>query len=162
MHLLINFFFLGPYLWHMEVPGVGVESELQLEPMQQTLHLNHICNLCCTMWQHWILNPLSEARDGTCILRHYVKFFTWLSHSGNSSLLINFSCCFPGVKFPFLFFFGCLSLHARECPGQRSNLSHSSDNARSLIRWAMREPLIFLRFLLTFKHLKFSFLILWI
>ena len=24
------FFFLGPHLWHMEVPGLGVRSELQL------------------------------------------------------------------------------------------------------------------------------------
>ena len=26
----LNFFFLGPYLWHMEVPRLGVESELQV------------------------------------------------------------------------------------------------------------------------------------
>ena len=31
------FFFFPPHLWHMEVPGVGVESELQLgsTPQQQ-------------------------------------------------------------------------------------------------------------------------------
>ena len=22
-----------------------------------------ICDLHCSLWQHWILNPLSEARD---------------------------------------------------------------------------------------------------
>ena len=27
---LFNFFFLGPHLWHMEVPRLGVDSELQL------------------------------------------------------------------------------------------------------------------------------------
>ena len=26
----VFFFFLGPHLWHMEVPGLRVESELQL------------------------------------------------------------------------------------------------------------------------------------
>lgn len=40
------FVFLGPHPWHMEFPGLGVESELQLQPTQ------------C-----WILNPQNEARD---------------------------------------------------------------------------------------------------
>ena len=26
--IIIIFYFLGPHLWHMEVPGLGVESEL--------------------------------------------------------------------------------------------------------------------------------------
>ena len=29
---------------------------------------SHICDLCCSLWQYWILNPLSEARDWTRIL----------------------------------------------------------------------------------------------
>ena len=29
---------------------------------------SHICDLHHRSWQHWILNPLSEARDWTCIL----------------------------------------------------------------------------------------------
>ena len=40
--------FYQPRLWHTEVPGLGVKLELQ---------------------QHWILNPLSKARDRTHILR---------------------------------------------------------------------------------------------
>ena len=28
-----------------------------------TLDLSHICNLCCSLRQHWILNPLSQARS---------------------------------------------------------------------------------------------------
>ena len=31
-------------------------------------NLSCICNLGCSLWQCWILNPLSEARGGTCIL----------------------------------------------------------------------------------------------
>ena len=27
-----------------------------------------ICDLCCSLRQHWILNPLSEARNPICIL----------------------------------------------------------------------------------------------
>ena len=30
IYLFIIFFFLGPHLWHMEVPRLGVKSELQL------------------------------------------------------------------------------------------------------------------------------------
>ena len=33
-----------------------------------TLDPSRICDLCCSLWQRWIPNPLSEARDGTCIL----------------------------------------------------------------------------------------------
>ena len=33
-----------------------------------TPDLNSICSLYCSLWQPWMLNPLSEARDQTCIL----------------------------------------------------------------------------------------------
>ena len=33
--------FLGPRLWHMEVPRLGVESELQLPPTNSSLHHIH-------------------------------------------------------------------------------------------------------------------------
>ena len=48
-----SFWFLGPYPWHLEVPRLGVESELQPMPQPQ---------------QHGILNPLSKAMDQTHIL----------------------------------------------------------------------------------------------
>ena len=34
----------------------------------EMLDLSRICDLCCSLRQCWILNPLSEARDQTCIL----------------------------------------------------------------------------------------------
>ena len=53
----------------MEVPGLGVESELQpLTYATATPDLSPICNLRCSFWEHQILNSLNEARDGTCIL----------------------------------------------------------------------------------------------
>ena len=55
----------------MEVPELGVESELQLRPMAATMatqDLSNIFDLCCSLWQCQILNPLSEARDRTSIL----------------------------------------------------------------------------------------------
>ena len=55
----------------MEVPQPGVEAELQLPAYTTataTLDLSHICDLLGSLWQHRILNPLSEARDRTRIL----------------------------------------------------------------------------------------------
>ena len=65
---LFIFGFLGPHPWHMEVPKLGVESELQLPAYTTataTPDLSLACNLYHNTWQHWILNPL---RDRTCIL----------------------------------------------------------------------------------------------
>ena len=62
-----NFFF-GPHPWHLEVPRLGVESQLQL-PAYATATvtampgLSHICDLHCSLRQCHILNPLSESRD---------------------------------------------------------------------------------------------------
>ena len=54
----------------MEVPRLGMKPEVQLQTYTTaiaTLDLSHICDLCCSLWQHQILNPLSEARDQACI-----------------------------------------------------------------------------------------------
>ena len=65
------FFFLRLNPWYMEVPGLGVELEPQL-PAYTTATPSPdprgICNLCRSLGQLWILNPLSEARDHTCFL----------------------------------------------------------------------------------------------
>ena len=55
----------------MEVPRLGVRSELQLlayTTATATPDPSFVCNLHHSSWQHQILNPLSEARDGTCVL----------------------------------------------------------------------------------------------
>ena len=65
------FCFLGPHPWHMKVPGLGVESELQLLAYTAaiaTRDLSHICDLHHSSGQHQIPDPLIEARDWTCIL----------------------------------------------------------------------------------------------
>ena len=61
LDLFFSFFlFLGLHLWQMEVPRLGIESELQL-PTYTTATArpdpSHIWDL------YQILNPLSEARD---------------------------------------------------------------------------------------------------
>ena len=62
------FFFLGPHLWHMEFPRLGVKSELQLQDYiiyRATQDSSRVCNLHHSSQQCRILNPLSEARDQT-------------------------------------------------------------------------------------------------
>jgi len=52
----------------MEVPRLGVESELQLLAFITAIakwDLNHVCNLHHNSRQHWIPNPLIKARDQT-------------------------------------------------------------------------------------------------
>ena len=50
----------------MEVPGLGVQLELQLPTYTTAMSdLSHICNLHPSSRQLRILNPLSEAGDRT-------------------------------------------------------------------------------------------------
>ena len=61
---------LGPHRQHMEVPRPEVKLEMQLPPYTTataTPDQSHICDLHHTSQQHWILNPLRGARDGTHI-----------------------------------------------------------------------------------------------
>ena len=61
--------FLGLHSQHVEVPGLGVELELQLPAYTTataTQDLHHICNRHHSSWQD--LNPLSKAKDQIHIL----------------------------------------------------------------------------------------------
>ena len=60
------FFFLGPHLQPMEVPRLGVDSELQVLAYTAAAAmpgLSRVCDLHHSSGQHQILSPLSEARD---------------------------------------------------------------------------------------------------
>ena len=73
--LLLLFVFLGLHPWHMEVPRLGVHSELQsptYTTAAATRDLSHICDLHHSSQQCWILNSeikpasswiLAGARD---------------------------------------------------------------------------------------------------
>ena len=69
------FFFLELHLQHMGVPRLGVQLELQLPAYATatatataTWDLSCIYNLHHSSQQRQDLNPLSEARDRTCVL----------------------------------------------------------------------------------------------
>ena len=82
---LVFLLFLGLHLWHMEVPWLGVKSELQ-PPAYVTAtsmkHLSCICNLHHSSRQCRILNPLSKARYRTCNLMVPGWICKPLSHNG--------------------------------------------------------------------------------
>ena len=55
----------------MKVPRLGVESELQLPAYAAATAMwdpSCICDLHRSSWQCQILDPLSQARDQTCVL----------------------------------------------------------------------------------------------
>ena len=83
------FFFLGLHSRHIEVPRLGVKLELQL-PVYTTATAtpdpSHICNLRCSLRQHWILNSLSKIRDWTWSLMDTSQVLNMLSHNRNSFL----------------------------------------------------------------------------
>ena len=61
-------FFLSPHLRHMEVPRLGFKLELQLPAYARATAMpdpSRVCDLHHSSQQCRILNPLSEARDGT-------------------------------------------------------------------------------------------------
>ena len=67
----MSFVFLQLYLRRMEVPRLGVEWELQLPAYTTataTQDPSHVCDLPHSSQQGQILNPLTEARNRTCIL----------------------------------------------------------------------------------------------
>ena len=64
-------FFLGPHLQHMEISRLEVELELQLRAYTMssaTWDPSHFCDLHHSSQQCRIPDPLSKARDRTCIL----------------------------------------------------------------------------------------------
>ena len=81
----------------MEVPTLGVESELQLPAYTTataTPDLSRLFNLHHSSWQHRILNPLSRARDR--------------ARNRMVPSQIHFHCVTMGI--PMLFLFNDMSL----------------------------------------------------
>ena len=65
----------------MEVPRLGVESELQLpayDTASATPNLSRVCDLHHSSQQCQIINPLNEARNGTRTLVEW----SWLRYHG--------------------------------------------------------------------------------
>ena len=90
--------FLQLHLHHIEFPKLGVESALQLLAYAAATAMpdpSLISDLHHSSRQHWILNPLSKARDQTHILvdTSWVYYFIFLF------LLLFFNSYFPNTIF---------------------------------------------------------------
>ena len=106
------FVFLEPYPRHIEVSRLEVESELQLlayATATATTDQSLVCDLLHTPQQHWVLNPLSEARDQSCILMDASLICFPLSQERNSIssksygsfvfLILKLGAAFPLIPF---------------------------------------------------------------
>ena len=72
----------------MEVPRIGIKSDLQLQAYTTATAMQNpscICDLYHSSQQCWILNPLSEARDRTSILMDTSQVCNLLSYNENST-----------------------------------------------------------------------------
>ena len=73
-----TFSFVVTHRWHMEVPRVGVQSELQLPAYTTAIATQDpslVCDLHHSSRQRRILNSLSKARDWT--RNHMVPTVPW-------------------------------------------------------------------------------------
>ena len=87
MEFFFLFSFLGLHLWHMEVPRLGVELELQQSASAiatATWVPSQVFNQHHSSWQCQILSLLSEGRDQTHILMDASLVHNLLSHNENS------------------------------------------------------------------------------
>ena len=88
----LSFFFgfLEPHLWHMEVPRLGIESELKLPAYTTAVamwDLSLVCHLRHSSRQLQILNPLSKARDQIHILLDTSQAHYCWATKGTSTLV---------------------------------------------------------------------------
>ena len=82
--------FLGPHLWHMKVPRLGVESELQLQTCTAATampDLSHVCNPHHSSRQRQIL----ERGQGLNPQPHDSQSDSFpLRHNGSSSIFVSY------------------------------------------------------------------------
>ena len=87
---LFSFVFLGLHLRHMEVPKLGVQSELQLPAYTTATAMRDPSSLCdlyhSSRWQDQIPKPLSKARDRAQVLMDASQVLNPLSHNRNSCI----------------------------------------------------------------------------
>ena len=79
--------------WHVQVPGLGVKSELQLPAYTTATATSDprcIYNLHHSTWQRRILNPLSKARDWTSVLMDT----SWVRYLWATMGMPSFICLF--------------------------------------------------------------------
>jgi len=99
--------------WHMEVPRLGVELELQLPAYTTataTRGLNHVWNLHYSSRQLQILNPLSRARDQTCVLMDTGQVhYHWATRG--TSCIVSFKCTINWLSYTCMYMCVCVCVY---------------------------------------------------
>ena len=105
--------FLGSHPWHLEVPRLGVELELQLPAYATATAMqnpSHVCDLHHSSQQHQILNPLSEARDWThnLMVPSWIRFCCSTTETPLQGFLYIILYFLPAEMVSFPFWYGYL------------------------------------------------------
>ena len=100
--LLFIYFGGVPHLQHMDIPRLGVNQNYSCLPMLQlpTLDQSHVCNPHHSSRQCGMLNPLSKARDWTCVLMDTSWVHYLLSHNENSFNILDNYIFMSVIIFP--------------------------------------------------------------
>ena len=90
--LFFFFIFLGPHLWHMEVPSQRSNQSCHCQPTPLPAYTtatamqdpSHVYDLQAGSWQHWILNLLSRGEGSNLHPHGNEQCSLPLSHHENS------------------------------------------------------------------------------
>ena len=91
MVFFLSLFVLGPHLWYMEIPSLGVESELQLPACTTATAMqepSRVCDPHHSSCQRQILKPPSGARDQTHLLIDTSWVLNPLTYKGKAELMV--------------------------------------------------------------------------
>ena len=73
---LFFFCFLGPHPWHMEVPRLGVESELSCQPLPQPQRIRAAAHSNARSLTHWA-RPGNEPASSWMLVSFVNRWSTW-------------------------------------------------------------------------------------
>ena len=117
-HFFFFFSFLGCIYGIWQFPGQGLNQSCSCwptpEPEQCLIQATHVCNLCRSSRQCWILNPLSEARESNphphshqsgSLPEPQQELFTSLKVEGFPSFILFLLLFYSFLHPPFLLFF---------------------------------------------------------
>ena len=133
LFIYLFIYILGLRFWHMEIPRLGVESELQLLTYTTATSMwgpSHVGDLRHGSQQHRIPNPLNEVRDETGILMDTSRIHCHWATTGTPAWFF----CF--VLFCFFLFFLIVSMGGKmpksfKCCGGKQNFQQYHFNKLS-------------------------------
>ena len=139
--------------WHMEVPRLGVQSELQPPAYTRATAMpdpSHVCDLHPSSRQHRILNPQSKGRDWTCNLmapsqirqplnspNQIFNFHEWdtLSFPKTDTMIYPIPHAFLGGHVTLAFFYWVVGSMSPPCEPGKTSVSSSTNSTQWKWLW---------------------------